>query len=62
VPPPSTTTVEPVENRVDARNKTAFATSEGSPMRLTGNRSAVLANGHRQNDAVHPWHDDVGKY
>ena len=59
MPPPSTTTVEPVENGVDAKNKTAFATSEDCPIRLVGNRSATLANIASRSVSAIPAHNGV---
>ena len=59
VPPPSTTTVEPVENGVDAKYNTAFATSEASPMRRIGNRSDTLANIASRSVSAMPAHNGV---
>ena len=59
VPPPSTTTVEPVENRGDAKYNTAFATSEDSPMRRIGNRSDALANIASRSVSAMPAHNGV---
>ena len=59
VPPPSTTTVEPVENGVDAKYNTAFATSEDFPMRRIGNRSDTLANIASRSISAMPAHNGV---
>lgn len=59
VPPPSTTTVEPVENGVDAKNKTAFATSDDCPMRRSGKRSTALANIASRSASAMPAHNGV---
>jgi hypothetical protein len=55
----STTTVEPVENGVDAKNYTAFATSEDSPMRRSGNPSGALANIASRSVSGMPAHNGV---